>query len=294
CVNIDTIQLKPAASTRRMLVCFAHPDDESFGPGGTLAHYARVGVDVHLICATRGEVGTIDPEHLETHGSAAAVRSAELECAARTLGLTAVHYLGYRDSGMPGSPDNAHPEALAAAPAVEVAARVTHIMQLVQPQIVITFDPIGGYYHPDHIAMHKATLTAYEQLAQQSDSTNGRAPFRPQKLYYSTYSRRWMRQWLRVMRLFGDNTRAYGRNGDIDLEKLAQVDFPLHAFINVREVAHIKQAAAACHRSQQSLASTWRTRMLFRRRAGKFETFMRARPPAPKRYREHDLFEGVV
>ncbi len=107
-----------------MLAVLAHPDDESFGPGGTLALYARRGVDVHLVCATRGEVADGLPRNCwPGTPSIGALREHELRCAAGHLGLTGVHFLGYRDSGMPGSEDNRHPQALAAAPLDEVAGR---------------------------------------------------------------------------------------------------------------------------------------------------------------------------
>ena len=291
-MDSETLQLKPANGKRRMLVCFAHPDDESFGPGGTLAHYARAGVDVHLICATRGEVGTIDQEYLNEYGSPAALRSAELECAARTLGLTAVYYLGYRDSGMPGSPDNEHPRALAVAPVEELAARVAQLIRAVQPQVVLTFDPIGSYRHPDHIAMHAGTVAACDLAGDETYHSNALAPYTPQKLYFSTFSRRWMRVLLKLMPLLGQNPRTFGRNRDIDLVALTEIDFPLHANINISAELAIKRAASACHRSQQSFGTNRLVRMLFRRRQTR-ETFMRAKPEAPRSLREKDLFEGV-
>ena len=106
-----------------LLAVLAHPDDESFGMGGTLALYAARGVDVHLICATRGEVGEVSPELLAGFGSVAELRESELRCAAGHLGLKGVHFLEYRDSGMEGSPDNKHPQALAAQPLEAVARR---------------------------------------------------------------------------------------------------------------------------------------------------------------------------
>jgi LmbE family N-acetylglucosaminyl deacetylase len=135
------------------LAAFAHPDDESFGPGGTLALYAQQGVKVHLICATRGEVGIIPPKMMEQYSSVAELREAELSCAAEHLGLASVHYLDYRDSGMPGTDDNKHPQALTSAPIEQVVAKIATIMHELNPQVVITFDPYGGYGHPDHIIM---------------------------------------------------------------------------------------------------------------------------------------------
>ncbi|MCJ7585571.1 MAG: PIG-L family deacetylase, partial [Anaerolineales bacterium] len=146
-----------------LLAVLAHPDDESFGMGGTLALYASRGVDVHLVCATRGEVGEVDD--LKGFASIAELREAELRCAAVHLGLKGVHFLDYRDSGMDGSPDNQHPNALAAQPLDEVAAKVVHYIRELHPRVVLTFDPIGGYRHPDHIAIQKATVRAFEQAA---------------------------------------------------------------------------------------------------------------------------------
>src|SRR5512139_2719095 len=119
----DSIPTKPA-----LIAVLAHPDDESFGMGGTLALYARRGYPVHLVCATRGEAGDVDPHYLEGFDSVAERREAELRCAAGILQLAEVHFLGYRDSGMPGAPDNEHPNALAAAPLEEAAGRIVHYL----------------------------------------------------------------------------------------------------------------------------------------------------------------------
>ncbi|MBP9675674.1 MAG: PIG-L family deacetylase, partial [Anaerolineaceae bacterium] len=148
-----------------LLAVLAHPDDETFGTGGSLAHYAKQGVEVHLVCATRGEVGEVDSELMGEFKSIGELRENELRCAAGYLGLAGVHFLGYRDSGMAGSPDNHHPQALAAADIDKVMADVVHYIRLLKPQVVITFDPIGGYMHPDHIAIHKATDKAFYAAA---------------------------------------------------------------------------------------------------------------------------------
>jgi LmbE family N-acetylglucosaminyl deacetylase len=272
---------------RRLLAVFAHPDDESFGPGGTLAHYAAQGTEVHLVCATFGEVGDVPPGLLGKFKDAAELREHELRCAAEHLGLAGVHFMGYRDSGMPGTADNHHPRALAAANPYEVASRVLDYIQQLEPQVVITFDPIGGYRHPDHIAIHKATLKAFE-LARQKG--NG---YRPQKLYYHTFSKRWLRFFLRLLPLFGQDPHHFGRNGDIDLTDLAGVDFPIHARIRYAEVADRKQQASECHRSQQDGGPTGLVGMVLRRFDGP-ETFMRAYPPATSSVRERDLFEGIA
>jgi len=131
------------ANKKTILAVLAHPDDETFGMGGTLALYARQGVDVHLITATNGDVGEVDANYLKGYKSIADRRIAELECAAKLLGISKLHFLNYRDSGMAGSPDNKNPKALAAQSIAKVAARVAHIIREIKPQVVITFDPIG-------------------------------------------------------------------------------------------------------------------------------------------------------
>src|SRR3954453_17982021 len=98
--DIESHKLREPRGAKTLLAVLAHPDDESFGPGGTLARYAAQGVDVHLACATRGESGTVEPKHLVGYADIASLRIAELNCAVRVLGLTGLHYLGFRDSGM--------------------------------------------------------------------------------------------------------------------------------------------------------------------------------------------------
>jgi LmbE family N-acetylglucosaminyl deacetylase len=277
-------------TNRRLLAVFAHPDDESFGPGGTLALYARRGVDVHLICATRGEVGDA-PADLNGFASIGEMREDELRHAASVLGLQAVHFLGYRDSGMPGSPDNHHPQALAAASVNEVARQVAAYIREIRPQVVITFDPIGGYRHPDHIAIHQATVSACQMAGDASQDINGLAAYSPQKLYYSTFSRRFLRGIVRVLPWLGQDPQHFGKNKDIDLASLVENDFPIHATISIREVLRLKEQASACHASQGGGFSgpvRW-----FQRWLGSSDTFMRAIPATSPPHTERDIFEGI-
>ncbi len=274
------------------MAILAHPDDESFGTGGTLALYAKRGVDVHLVCATRGEVGTVRDEMMKGFAEIGDLREHELRCAAEILGLEGVHFLGYRDSGMPGSEDNSHPRALAAAPVEQVTERLVPLIRRLRPQVVITFDPIGGYCHPDHVAIHHATVQAFHAAGDESYTCEGLPPYQPQKLYFHTFPRRMMRILVRLLSLFGINPRRFGRNNDIDLVQITEPDFPVHARINYRSVAVAKQEASACHASQTGPPSAGLLGLIFRLGAPQ-ETYMRAHPPAPDGLRERDLFEGV-
>lgn len=286
--------LATAAGARpTLLAVLAHPDDESFGTGGTLARYSWMGAAVHLVCATGGEEGSFDPEHLEGYASITERRQAELACAARALGLASLTMLGYRDSGMAGAPSNQHPEALAAQPHAAVVARVVGIIRRLRPHVVITFDPIGGYRHPDHIAIQRATVAAFHAAGDPGRLPAEGEPWRPQKLYFQTFPRAFLRAAVRLMPLFGQDPRRFGRNKDVDLASLAEVDFPIHARVDYLPVVEARLAAARCHASQggERFASgplTWVGRLL-----GGAETYMRAFPEAPPGLRERDLFEGV-
>jgi LmbE family N-acetylglucosaminyl deacetylase len=278
---------------KTILSVLAHPDDESFGMGGTLARYAQEGVKVHLICATRGEAGEVGPEYLQNHESIGELREAELRCAAGHLGLAGVHFLDYRDSGMVGSPENEHPTALVQAALQEVAARIAEYIRLLKPQVVLTFDPIGGYRHPDHIAIHQATVLAFH-LAADPEFVCEYPPYQAQKLYYHTISKRFIRLAVRLIRLLGKDPSRWGKNNDIDLTSLAVEDFPVHAQIEYRSVENRKGAASVCHASQggAGLAKgplAWISRLFSSK-----DQFMRAFPPANPGERETDLFEGVT
>jgi LmbE family N-acetylglucosaminyl deacetylase len=277
----------------RLLAVMAHPDDESFGVGGTLALYAQRGVDVHLICATRGEVGDVEDELLQGYDDIAMLREEELRCAADILDLKEIHFLDYRDSGMSGSEDNRHPKALAAAPMQEVAARVATIIRKVRPQVVVTFDPYGGYGHPDHIAIQQACAEAFHAAENPQSYPDGLTPYQPQKLYYHTFPRGATRMLVRLMPLFGKDPRRFGRNEDIDLVEVAEKDFPIHARINISKAFDAKQRASACHSSQNAAPGGSFVNWIFRL-FGRHEAFMRAHPPVNERIRERDLFEGIA
>ena len=195
---------------RRILSVLAHPDDEFFGMGGTLALYAERGVEVHLVCATRGEAGEVGPEYLQNYELIGELREAELRCASGHLGLAGVHFLDYRDSGMTGSADNHHPDSLVQADMEEVASKIVHYIRKIRPQVVLTFDPIGGYRHPDHIAIHEATVKAFH-YAGDPNFPSDLPPYQPDKLFYHTISKRFIRLAVRLIRLFGKDPQPLGR-----------------------------------------------------------------------------------
>lgn len=278
-----------------LLAVLAHPDDESFGLGGTLALYAKRGVAVFLVCATRGEAGETDPEYMEGFRDVGEMREAELRCAAEILGLREVFFLGYRDSGMPGSKENRHPEAQINHPVEQVAGQVVKYIRELKPDIILTFDPIGGYRHPDHIHIQQATTLAFEHANDADFFPENGKPFLPSALYYHTLPHLLIRAAVFLLKLTGRDPKRFGRNGDIDLEAIASVDFPTHVRINIRPVLNKKEQASACHTSQVSGGLRKGMPRWFTWLFSGHETFMRAYPPVEEGGRiQNDLINDQI
>jgi LmbE family N-acetylglucosaminyl deacetylase len=274
----------------------AHPDDESFGMGGTLAKYASEGSRVQLVCATRGEAGMVDEDCLEGYESIAELRVDELNCAVKALGIEKVHLLPYRDSGMVGSMDNDHPQALINAPLEEVALRVAAIIRELKPQVVLTFDPAGGYRHPDHIFIHQATTLAI-QMAGDPEQEMNLPPYQPDRLFYHTISRHFVRFNVKLLQFVGKDPSKYGRNQDIDLTQIANDEFPIHVVVDYGPHAARKIAASECHTSQGGRGLTRRPmRILAWLFGGRSrDQFMQAYPPVEEdsKHLKKDLFAGL-
>ncbi len=168
---------------RHVLAVFAHPDDEAFSCGGLFARLRDRRVGVTLVCATRGEAGEIRIEGLATRELLGELRERELRAAMEHLSVEDVRFLGYRDSGMRGSADNQHPNALLQAPLSRLASEIAEILLATRPAAVITFGPDGIYGHPDHVVIHHATTMAITQTGALRDGV------RVAGLYYATAPR---------------------------------------------------------------------------------------------------------
>jgi LmbE family N-acetylglucosaminyl deacetylase len=142
------------ASPRRILAVFAHPDDE-LSVGSTLARYADSGVDITLICATRGEAATIysPPEYGATRANLGQVRTRELECCCAILGIADLRWLDWPDGGVASVDRDLG------------TGEVVKIIREVRPQVMITHPDHGGYPHPDHLAVHDIVLAAWQAAA---------------------------------------------------------------------------------------------------------------------------------
>lgn len=174
---------------RTLLAAFAHPDDEVFGTGGTIALESDRGTRVVLALATGGEAGEIVNAELRGKVDLAelpAIRQQELRCSAETLGISEVVNLGYRDSGMAGTPENQREDAFANQDDDALAGRLVQLIREERPQVIITFDARGGYGHPDHIKIHQGSRLAFERAGDRAWYPDAGEPWQPDRLFYWT------------------------------------------------------------------------------------------------------------
>ena len=266
----------------RLLVLFAHPDDEAFPVGGALAACASAGVSIRLVTATRGEEGEIRQPGVATRETIGAVRERELADSVRTLGLSSHDLLHYRDSGMVGTEPNRRPEAFVNAEPGPVVERLVYEIRSFRPQVVLTFEPGGLYGHPDHIAICRHATKAFHGAGDPSvfpeQLTGGLTPHEPHRLFYSA--------------------RPRGFRTDMALKlRAAGVDFPLpdpdrvndgvppeeiHLELDVSEHLDAKLACIVCHRTQTATDWPYYTvpREVTAHNLGR-EWYMRGWPPVP-------------
>ena len=163
----------PLAEAGRLLAVFAHPDDEAFGAGGTLAKYASAGAHVTLLTMTRGEAGMSGDLPLSGPAEVGAQRAQELGCSCQVLGIQRLCLLGYPDG------------ELAAQRPDELVAHIVRTMREMRPHVVVTFGPDGVTGHPDHIAISRLTTEAFHRSGDASQHPrNDMRAYRPERLFY--------------------------------------------------------------------------------------------------------------
>ncbi|CAN5854526.1 mycothiol conjugate amidase Mca [soil metagenome] len=177
----------------RLLSVHAHPDDEASKGAGTVARYRAEGVAATLVCCTGGEAGDIlNPamDRPEVRDNLAQVRLDELARSTEVIGYQEVVMLGYRDSGMPDSAENADPRCFARAPLDEAVERLVAAIRRTRPHVIITYgDDQQGYPHPDHLRVHDISVPAWEAAGDPGRFPEAGPPWTPLKLYYSAWAR---------------------------------------------------------------------------------------------------------
>jgi N-acetyl-1-D-myo-inositol-2-amino-2-deoxy-alpha-D-glucopyranoside deacetylase len=257
----DVAAMDRLDAPRRLLLVHAHPDDESIVTGATMARYAAAGVSVTLVTCTRGERGEVIPEqlkHLEGDGDALAERrTAELAAAMEALGVADHRFLGadagvmYRDSGMAWGPDgravaaaDVEDGAFALADVDTAAGHLVRVLREVRPQVVVTYEPGGGYGHPDHVQAHRVAVRAVE-LAE-APSGDGE-PWVVAKVYEAVVPRSAARAVLREAA--GTNPFAPA-DPDAPLPSMVVADEEVTTVVAAEDQLDAKAAALRAHATQ--------------------------------------------
>jgi LmbE family N-acetylglucosaminyl deacetylase len=276
---------------KRLMAVFAHPDDEG-AVAGTLARYAQEGAQVILVCATRGEAGEISDPSLATPENLGSVREEELRCACAAIGISDLHLLGYCDSGMEGTEENALATAFIQANPDKVKSELVKIMRETRPQVVITFEPFGWYGHPDHIATGQYATETFRLAGDPAAYPEAGKPWQPARLFHAALLHDFFEPMI-------DYAREHGLNHDFpdqfptDREEVltAQITHRL----NVAPYREAKLAAMECHRTQFGDDHIFRqVPQEIMRDANRYEYFIQVEPPLePPPSPTEDLFAGL-
>ena len=220
--------------TLKLLVVFAHPDDESMGMGGTLAKYAAQGAETYCLCASRGERGWFGPEEQDPGPRALGkIREAELSAAVSVLGMKGLYFLDYIDADVDQADHH------------EATGKIVRYIRQIQPQVVITFPPDGNYGHPDHIAVGQFTSAAIVCAADASYQDVQNLPaHHVSKLYYMVDSESFIDL---VSPFIGDLTF---RVGDQLRGEVPWKEWMITTRIDMAEYCALAWRAIQCHRSQ--------------------------------------------
>ncbi len=178
---------------RTLVALHAHPDDESSKGAATVARYADEGVRCVLVTATGGEAGDILNPAMNRPDVAERlpeIRRRELEEAAAIIGYDEVILLGYRDSGMPGTEENGHPDAFVNADFEQVLGEVVEIVRRERPQIVLGYDDHRWYPHPDHLRVYQLSVALAGAAADPERFPEAGAPWQLDAVWAPLFSTR--------------------------------------------------------------------------------------------------------
>lgn len=281
----DAASMDRLDAPRRMLLVHAHPDDESIGNGATMAHYAAAGVSVTLVTCTRGEEGEVIPPELahlasEREDRLGEHRVHELGTAMEALGVEDHRFLGdstttYRDSGMVVGPDGRaatppelRPDCFARADLDDAARHLVRVLREVRPQVLVTYEPGGGYGHPDHVHAHRVAMRAVE-LAEDPAYDDGE-PWTVAKVYWTVLPRSQVRDALSEASRSGENpfTGMAFTGGDVGdggdsgdgggaLPSMVVPDEQVTTMVDAQGFLDAKLAALRAHATQVEIQGRW-------------------------------------
>ena len=263
---------------RKILFILAHPDDESLGAGGMIAHYAAQGVEIHLATATRGEYGWQKADEPNPGPDALGqIREGELQAAVDVLGIQGLYFLDYID----GYLDRADSQ--------EIIPKLVDLIRRIRPQIVITFAPDGAYGHPDHVAISQFTTTAVLCATDSGyPAENNLQPHRIDKLYFLV--------WPSIK--LAAFEAAFGSLDfpvdDVVRKSVPWEDWAITTIIDTSSYAEQAWQAITCHRSQLPLYDQLKDLSAEHKDGlwGTQELYRAMSMVNGGRQREHDIFEG--
>ena len=241
----------------RLLALHAHPDDESSKGAGTVARYVAEGVQAKLVTATGGEAGDILNEEMnrpEIVENLKAVRETELDEAAKIIGYDEVILLGYRDSGMPDSEDNARREAFCNQDHQEVLGRLVSLVRSFRPHVVLGYDSHEFYPHPDHLAIHRFSLDLFEAAADPARFPEAGEAWQIPKVYAPVFT------FDRIRALHEAMLERTGSSPYAGwLERLGSIEEPQRAVTRIDVTGHVEQGrdALRAHRTQIDPNGFW-------------------------------------
>ena len=279
----------------RALLVHAHPDDETINNGATMALYADLGAQITLITCTRGEEGEILTPELSHLSSAASDglglhRETELANAMYELGIKDFRFLGgskhkFRDSGMMGTEPNNRPDVFWSADLDFAADLLVDVIDEVKPHILITYDEIGGYGHPDHIQAHRVAMRASEK-----------AIWQIKKIYWNTMPKSVLAESMAKMKEIGAD--FFGAESVDDLP-FAKDDSLVTTLIDGNSHVEQKMRAMKAHHTQISLDGPFfalSNNLGLQVWANEYYSLMKGEKSAPYDSigREIDLFSGIT
>jgi N-acetyl-1-D-myo-inositol-2-amino-2-deoxy-alpha-D-glucopyranoside deacetylase len=246
--------------TPRLLFVHAHPDDETLTTGATIAHYAALGAQVRVVTCTLGEEGEVIGERwaqlaVDEADQLGGYRIGELTAALRALGIDEPMYLGgagrWRDSGMEGTPPRRRQRFIDADPREAVGALVAVIRDQ-RPHVVVTYDPEGGYGHPDHVHAHRVTTAA---IAASDGTDYPGEPWTVPKFYWTVISKAAMAEALTALEeVPSDWIRVF-----VDDMSFGFPDEAIDAVMDVPAQLPAKLAALRAHATQVTVAPNGRS-----------------------------------
>ncbi len=296
-----------------VLAVHAHPDDETTSGGSSLVRYGAEGIKTVVVTCTDGAEGEMHDPDLKPEEALprlAEIRRGEMERAAAIMKLSAHEWLGYRDSGMVGTPPNENPASFNKADLVEATGRLVRFVRKYRPQVMFTYNSFGGYGHPDHINAHKIAVSAFDYATNidlYPESEFGPV-WQPLKLYTAAFSRKSWRNVFEAMKEAGEEwpfkppAKEQEQAAD-EVLATPKKEFPpefgtpdneITTFVDVGDYWKVSYEALIAHRTQIDPENPfWQMRKRWAHLLVKTDYFILMKSLIPAQRPEYDLFEGL-